>query len=329
MSSLDDTVTALALSNALVDYTYQIPASLLKELKQAVKGVSDAQKKQVVLERLKSYPMQKFPGGSATNVLAGLANLGVKTALLGAIGNTEGQVDEDGRLYLHDLERHGILSGLVHQPGETGNTFTLITEDKERAFIACLGVSGTLEKQHLNPGLFQSASLFHTTGYEVDNMAAFTLDAMAYAKAAGLTVTFDVANAYLAKKSRTVFLSLLPQVDVLFANEEEAVALAQTASPDEAAKVLSESVDIAVVKLGSKGAIIQQKDAVYRIPVYPASLVNTNGAGDGFAAGFLYGQLQGYDLELSGRLGAFYAKHVVEQEGPRLPFRINAIERRL
>ncbi|MBI4447775.1 adenosine kinase [Candidatus Woesearchaeota archaeon] len=304
----------IALGNPIVDYTAQIDPSFLKELgltKGVMTLIDGAQQGRI--EELLKESIRKSPGGSPGNVVCGVAHLGSKTAYCGSVG-----IDENAKLLIKDLERRGIENLLIRKEESTGVAIALITPDKERTFAVNIGASSKLSRLDLSIEKLRQTKYLHTSGYELESLGDVVTGAMAETKKAKGIISFDLADSKLITRNLKNINDVLKNyVGILFANEDEAEALTSK-KPEEAIRELSTKCGIAVVKLGKKGAIIQQKDEQHFIEPFEVTVCNTNGAGDAFAAGFLSGMINGYGLKSCGILGSYYASRVVEKEAAQL-----------
>jgi len=316
-----------ALENTPVDYTAHVKDDFLNAhgLKKGnFQGISKELK-----EKLEScVKFEKSPGGSAANVCHGFANLGMESAFIGSIGN-----DENGRYYKEELRKAGVIPYLEEKRGSTGVCMAFITPDKERTFGVNMGKSSSLSRWGFESWPLAITDIFHTTAYALDSMYPAVRRAIKIAKKNGAKISFDLASTNSIQRHRSKIEYLLENyIDILFANEEEAEALTKMGAY--AAAVELGKKHTVVIKLGKQGAVLRdplgragESIQSYFIPAYKVKVANTNGAGDAFAAGFLYGFAHGYDLEMSGKIGAFYASRVVGEESARLPYRIDNIER--
>lgn len=316
-----------ALENTPVDYTAEVKDDFitLHKLRKGQFNSISAEKMKFFEESLKAA---RSPGGSAANVCHGFANLGLESAFIGSTGN-----DEAGEYYAEELRKAGVIPYIEVKKGPTGKCLTLISYDKERTFAMNMGKSSSLLPWEFEKWQVASAGIFHTTAYALDSMYWTVKRAMRIAKKNDVKISFDLASVTSIRRHRRRIMHLLENyVDIVFANEEEAEAL--TGMGAYAAAVELGKKHTVAIKLGKDGAVVRNPferlgESIQScfIPAYKVSEVNnTNGAGDAFAAGFLYGIAKGYGLEKSGKIGAYYAARVVEQESARLPYRISNIE---
>lgn len=309
------------IGNVLVDYIVEVDDSFLKSFN-LNKGEMNQRSREEINGLEKSLKdIKKFSGGSAPNVLSGLANLGRKCILAGTIG-----FDDDGTFFKNDLEKESIYSALKQKKGSTGVAMSLVTPDKERTFVVNYGVAADYTKKDLDVASLIKSEYLHFTGYEFESMKKTVKKAVKFAKKNGVKVSFDLGCAGVVSRNKKELTNFLKSADIVFANEEEAKVLTGKEDLDAAYEIKKICNGTAVVKLGAKGAVATKGIEGCFMPGYNVKVVNTIGAGDGFAAGFFYGLLKDYHLPYCVTLGNFYASKVVEVESARLPYKIGHIE---
>ena len=311
-------VDLFSFGHPLVDYTVKADEAFLKKYNLRKGGMTVIDNATFNgLEHEIGARAIKTSGGSATNVAAAFANLGSKALFCGSVG-----YDDNAKLYENELIIHGLMPQLIKCPGNTGVALTFITPDKERTFAVYYGVACAFKPDHFSEEQIKQAKYFHTTGYELESMQDTILHA--FNKFSHGIISFDVADSMLIKRNKGFILNVLKEnVNLLFANEEEARALTGK-EPERAVMDLSDIVDIVVLKLGEKGAFVQKGNISMVVYPHTAGMIkNTNGAGDGFAGAFLHGLNSGLSLEKCGELGAYYAGHVICQDGARLGTRLD------
>jgi len=248
--------------------------------------------------------------------------------------------DELGGFFVRDMIRAGVDPYLIHSRQETGRAIALVTPDSERTFATYLGAAVELSASHLAPppappqkgrgadpvssiqhpasAIFKEYDYFHIEGYLVQNHELIRR-AVGLAKECGLTVSLDLASYNVVEANRDFLQSIISgYVDILFANEEEAKAFTGL-EPEEAVRELSRMVGIAVVKTGPNGSLVMSGTELHRIGVIDVKPVDTTGAGDLYAAGFLLGLSAGKPQQDSGKLGALLAGNVIEFMGAKMP----------
>jgi sugar/nucleoside kinase (ribokinase family) len=265
-----------------------------------------------IIKNSGSQPLM-LPGGSGSNVIRGLANFGHSCALIGRIGN-----DEIGKKFIHGLKELAIQPLYTKTPTATAQVLCLVTPDGQRTFRACMGASQEMSDNDLDPTLFQDVKLVHIEGYALLN-AKLAQRAMEYAKAAGAKVSFDLASFEIAESYRDTVVDLLWRyTDIAFANEDETSMLTGVNDPMRGCSLLKDLCKIAVVLLGKKGCWVGHQEKLLKCDAYPVDPVDTTGAGDLFASGFLHGYLSDLPLEVCAHYGALTAAAVVQVLGAEM-----------
>ena len=252
-------------------------------------------------------------GGSGANTIKGLSYLGHKCALAGKIGN-----DDAGITFIESIEKSGVISYLMPSGIHTGQIACLITPDGERTFRDYFGAGEKLHPDELKDEFFEGVKLVHIEGYTLLN-ERLVVRAMELAKKHGAKISFDLASFELAAQFRPQIVHLLSHhVAILFANTLETRALTGL-DPERGCSILSDLCDIAVVLMGKDGCWVGGEDGLVRCPAYPVDPLDTTGAGDLFAAGFLHGYLSGKSYAESAHYGALVAAEVVQVYGAEIP----------
>lgn len=308
----------LGIGAPLCDQIIHIPEEYLSGL-QAKKGEMKVIDHAALMQILQTIPPQSymlpilFPGGSATNVIRGLAKLRHKCALLGNIGT-----DAAGEMLTEALGTLGIIPLYTRSSTPTGQVICLITPDGERTFRSFLGASNEIDFNKISPELFENVSLVHIEGYTLAH-AQLTEHAMQYAKKSKALVSFDLSNFEIVKAYQPQIFQLLKQyVDIVFCNAAEAQAL-MGLPPKAGCAKLKELCHTAVVSMNKDGCWIGQGETLMHAEAFPVAPLDSTGAGDLFASGFLHGFLQGQTLIESARTGALIAASVVQVHGTTLP----------
>lgn len=253
-------------------------------------------------------------GGSTRNTLHGLSRFGEKCALLGMIGR-----DERGKKYRKFLEEQAIVPLLLEGDLPTATVLALVTPDGERTMRTFQGASILIRGRHLDPTLFQQAKLVHLEGYTLFNQD-LTETAARLAKEAKAKLSFDLASFEIVKSFRKHILFLLEHyVDIIFANQEEVFALTGEKNEEAACDLLGELCETAVVLMGQQGCWVKRGKEKLHCPAYPVRPLDTTGAGDLFASGFLHGYVRGYPMDICAHYGAIAGRAVVQVMGPIIP----------
>jgi len=305
----------IGMGNALVDVLTRLQDdNVLSELKFPKGSMQLVNSEDVgrVLLATRHFPRSQASGGSAANTIHGLAGLGIQTAFLGKIGR-----DEWGDFFRSDLEKRNIKPLLLEGTQESGRAFALISPDSERTFATYLGAAVELEHHDVGDDLFNDYNILHIEGYLVQNRALIQR-ALQLAKSGGLQVSLDLASFNVVEENLDFLHEMVENyVDILFANEEEAKAFTGLAEEDALHKI-SEFCQYTVLKLGARGSLIKNGDQIIKVPAIKANSVDTTGAGDLYAAGFLFGLIHGLPMETCGKIGSLLAGKVIEVIGPKL-----------
>ncbi len=252
-------------------------------------------------------------GGSAANTMHALASLGGRCGYLGKIGN-----DKLGAVFSGEFDRKKIKNHLIKSEKGTGRVLSLVSSDSERTMATYLGAAADLEPDELNREIFRQYAILYLEGYLVQNQALIE-KAIDIARKEGMTVAIDLSSFNIVEMNLAFLKRLIAEkVDIVFANEEEAFAFTGKA-PEEAAAEIASVCQIAVVKTGKSGSIIQEGEKKIKLAAIDAQALDTTGAGDSYAAGFFYGLTNGYSLEKSGKIAAHLSGKVVEVMGAKLP----------
>ncbi len=305
----------LGLGNALVDIMTELENDSLLEQFGLPKGsmqLVDFETSSRVLDGTRHLKRTLASGGSAANTIHGLARLGVKTGFIGKVGN-----DEYGDFFRNDMIESGIIPLLGSGSAPSGRAIALVSPDAERTFATFLGSAIELTPADLDPEIFAQYDILYIEGYLVQNYELVRA-AMELAKQSGMKIALDLAS-YNVVEANVDFLRemIVSYVDILFANEEEAKAFTGQ-DPHESLIHFSEHCEMAVVKTGSKGSLVKTGDAIHEIGIIDAVSIDTTGAGDLYAAGFLYGMVHDLPAEKCGNLGALLAGKVIEVIGAKI-----------
>ena len=306
----------------IMDLLARVPDDFLTKHVRGAKGgmeLVDADEMHRLVSQLHASPV-RAPGGSAANTTISAARLGLRTRFLGKIGN-----DETADTYHQNFLDHGV-DGSCFKRGDlpNGRCLSLITPDGQRTLRTCLGAAVTLSPEEITVEDFSSSRHAHIEGYLMFN-PALAIAVVDCARAAGCSISIDLSSFEVVNVARDWLLRQIDQgINIIFANEDEIRALYQTTSTDYEALAKRLSAQgrgcLAAVKMGKDGAWIARGREVHRIlPVTASQLVDTTGAGDAWAAGFLYGYLRGWTLPASGALGSILGSECVQHVGPAIP----------
>ena len=305
----------LGMGNALTDILLQIEHDAILLTLNLPKGsmqlVND-QKSVEISDALSNYTKKMATGGSASNTINGLTRLGATAGFVGKIGK-----DDIGDFFTNDSVSNGVTPHLLVSETASGRCIVLVSPDGERTLCTFLGAACELHADDLKLEMFQGYDIFHIEGYLVQNHDLIR-KAVRLAKEAGLQVSIDLAS-YNVVEENLEFLNeiIKAYVDIVFANEDEARAFTGK-EPLEALIHISDHCDIAVVKVGKEGSHIKSGTVTVQISPRLANCIDTTGAGDLYAAGFLYGLACDYSLEVCGQIGSLVSGNVVEVLGAKM-----------
>lgn len=260
----------------------------------------------------------QMSGGSAANTIAGIASFGGRAAYMGRVHD-----DELGHEFAHDLRANGVTFNTKAAPDgpSTGRCLIVITPDAQRTMATSLGASALFSKVDLDTDLIHQAKVTYLEGYLFDRPECKEAywAASKVAAEAGREVALTLSDLFCVERHRDDWLPLVnDQVDILFANEAEALALWEVDDFSAAVEKAQEQVKVACITRSEKGSVIVSGDDTHEVAAQPLDkLVDTTGAGDLYAAGFLYGYTQGHPLPECGRLGSIAAAAVLGHEGAR------------
>jgi sugar/nucleoside kinase (ribokinase family) len=312
-------IDVLTLGNAIVDVLAQADDAFLVA-RNLHKGSMQLIDEALAEELYKAMgPATIISGGSGANTAVGVASLGARAAFVGKVRD-----DELGRLYTHDLHAVGVAYDVP--PAEDGpataRSFILVTPDGERTMNTYLGASQRLGPDDVSPHTVRAARIVYLEGYLWDPPEAKKAfrKAMTIAHEAGNLVALTLSDAFCVDRYRDEFLALIRagDVDILFANIHELKSLYQTAGDETALAALREENVLGVVTRSAEGALVVTREETRAVPAHPVDdLVDTTGAGDLFAAGFLAGLASGRDHLDCARLGGLAASEVIQHLGAR------------
>lgn len=304
----------IGIGNALTDMLVNLKTdSVLARFKLAKGSMSlvDTKLQTEISKSVAGLPYSLSLGGSAGNTIRAMAQLGCKVGFIGKVGK-----DTTGDFFEQALENLGVEPVIFRGTERSGKCVSLISADGERTMVTHLGAALELRAEEIVPEIFDGYDCLYVEGYLVQNHELI-LGAAKTAKQCGLKVAIDLASFNVVEENLAFLRSLVEKyVDIVFANEDEAKAFTGEAEPLNALQAISEICDLAVVKIGIKGALIKHGDEVVHVGIMAAAKrVDTTGAGDFYAAGFLAGLCDGLSLRQCGTIGAITAGKVIEVVG--------------
>jgi sugar/nucleoside kinase (ribokinase family) len=307
----------LAIGNAIVDVLSHTDDGFLgrEGLAKGTMRLIDAAEAERLYDRI--GPAVEVSGGCAGNTAAGIASFGGRAAFIGKVAD-----DALGRIYAHDIRAAGVAFATppVRNGAPTARSLILVTPDGERTMNTYLGACQALGPEDVDPESVAAARITYLEGYLWDPPEAKRAfrKAAEVARQAGRKVALTLSDSFCVDRWRDEFRGLVANVHVLFANEGEAKALYETASLEAAVAALRETCPLTVVTLGAKGSLVVTRQETHRVDAVPVErVVDTTGAGDLFAAGFLYGLAGGRALTDCARLGALAAAEIISHIGAR------------
>jgi sugar/nucleoside kinase (ribokinase family) len=306
----------LGVGNALMDIITQLEDDSILQAYGLPRGsmtLVDAALSQNIFNATLKNKKEITTGGSAANTIRCLASLGGNGGYIGKTGN-----DELGQIFKNEFTKKGIKTHMALSEKDTGRVMGLISPDSERTMATYLGAAADLLTSDLNPSLLKGYSYFYMEGYLVQNHELIK-SGFEMAKAEGLVTAIDLASFNVVEANPGFLKELIKNsVDIVFANEEEAQALTGK-SPEEALEDISGMCGLAIVKVGKDGSFIKKGGEKIKVNGISAKAIDTTGAGDSYAAGFLYGLTKGFPLEKCGNVASLVAGKVVEVLGANLP----------
>jgi sugar/nucleoside kinase (ribokinase family) len=315
----DPRLDVLAIGNAIVDVIADADDQFLEEQgmhKGAMRLIDESE-----ASRLYDAmgPARELSGGSAGNTVAGVASLGLRAGFIGQLAK-----DQLGEIYAHDIHSLGIEfeTPLRTDVGATARSLILVTSDAQRTMNTFLGAAQKLSPDAVDPAQVARARILYLEGYlwDPEDPRRAMVKAIDAARSAGTKVAFTLSDSFVVDRHRADLWELFrkDRVDILFANEAEIMSLAEHDSSEEAALAVAALVPSVVVTRSEKGAFALSKGERFSTPAEPIrTLVDTTGAGDLFAAGYLAGEALGAGIERSLRIGAICAAEVIQHYGAR------------
>jgi sugar/nucleoside kinase (ribokinase family) len=308
----------IGIGNAIVDIIGRCDEAYLAKIDAAkgsmrLVGADDVKKIYTTMG-----PAMEISGGSAANTIAGVASFGGKAAFIGTVAD-----DEFGKIFTHDIHSIGVTFDTqpIANGAPTSRSLILVTPDGERTMNTFLGISTSLNETQLNHQLIEESEILYLEGYLFDESQAKQAfrSALKTAKKANRKVALTLSDGFCVDRHRNEFIELIRAgIDILFANESEIKSLYQTESFDLAAKTVGNDVRLAALTRSEKGSVIfaDGKSIEIASEKIPA-VVDTTGAGDLYAAGFLFGYSKGYELPICGQLASLAAAEIISHIGAR------------
>ncbi|MFT5086494.1 MAG: sugar/nucleoside kinase (ribokinase family) [Candidatus Latescibacterota bacterium] len=325
--SMGSTYDVYGVGNALVDIQYKVTPETLGELgiEKGVMTLIDMERQQALFAALEQDPVASASGGSAANTMIGIAQFGGSAFYACLTGR-----DAWGDFYQRDLEKAGVATSADSRgEGITGQCVVFITPDADRTLNTFLGISSAFGPAQLEAEKIAASQYTYIEGYLLssDNGYEACRETQRIARESGTAVSLTLSDPFMVSAFKERFESLVEEgVDLLFCNEDEAFAFSGINERQAAVQALGQRAAIACVTCGADGALIAENGHIHSIPGVRVTPVDTNGAGDLFAGGVLYGLTHDLGVENAGKLGSYAAAQVVSQYGPRLEHSLQEVE---
>lgn len=308
----------MGIGSALVDILIHEDDDFLKKAGVPKGGMIYVDNK--VIDQVMAEASEKLhivPGGSACNTIVGIGQLGGAARFIGKLGQ-----DDFGKLFEKDLRDNNIEPLFFTSPSPTGRVLSIITPDAQRSMLTYLGASSEARAAEITAECFDGAAIVHIEGYLLYNKDLM-MKALELAKDAGVRVSLDLASFTVVEESKDFLEGIVDDfVDILIANEDEARLFTGCSDEAEAIKALAKKSDIAVLKVGKRGSFIAHAEEIVEVAPKKGrgdEILDTTGAGDLWASGFLFGLVNGYTLEKCGQLGSMCGYEVCRVVGANIP----------
>jgi sugar/nucleoside kinase (ribokinase family) len=310
-----------ALGNALLDIEFEVSPEVLQNLgiEKGVMTLLDQDSQDKIVSNLANYDQKRSCGGSAANTLIAVSQFGGKVFYSCKVAD-----DEPGNFYTQDLIDCGVVTNLesqVAKSGVTGKCLVFVTPDADRTMNTFLGISGEFSDAELVPEAIEQAEYTYIEGYLVSGESSkqAAIKARETAQAAGNKVAFSLADPNMVKFFKSGLLEIIGSgVDFLFANEGEALLMAETEDFDEAIEYLKTLAKRFAVTRGASGSVVFDGEQLIEIEPFPVKAIDTVGAGDMYAGAFLYGLTNGLSYAEAGRLASLASSQIVTTLGARM-----------
>ena len=306
----------LGIGSALTDLLYRLPDDEWLNKLGLAKGSMTLINKEESLSILKKsdgMPRVDVSGGSAANMICGLATLGTESGFIGKTGN-----DGFGAFFSENLKKTGASAHIIiTEDDNSGTALTFVSPDSDRTFATYLGASSALLPEELSPDIFGAYDMLYMEGYLVFNTELVNR-IVEIVQEKNMLLAIDMASFNVVAENLPMFEKLVYEhADFVFANEHEAFAFTGK-DPENAAEKMSGEGRVVVVKTGADGSIVSGNGNIIKVPACKATPIDTTGAGDLYAAGFLYGVDRKAPLHTCARIGSLVAAKVIETMGPKI-----------
>ena len=313
------TYDVYGVGHALVDIQYRVHPEFLSknQIDKGVMTLVDEDQQNTLIEAITDEPVASASGGSAANTMIGIARFGGQAYYACLIGH-----DSWGDFYQRDLEGAGVATNPANRSdGKTGQCLVFITPDADRTLNTFLGISSAIGPTQVQEDLVAASHFVYLEGYlfSSDDGFAASTQAQEMAQRHSTSVSLTLSDPFMVSTFKDRFYTLMQKgVDVLFCNEDEALAYTDASTREKAGELLSQKAGVTYITCGADGVLVYAPNLRQHVPGVQVEAVDTTGAGDLFAGGALYGLTHGYNPLDAARLGSYAAAQVVARFGPRL-----------
>ncbi len=306
-----------AVGSGLVDFLVFSDDSLIVDIGVEKGGMTLVERNVVdnVLKRVKEKNLTVVPGGAACNTVVGIGQLGGSAKFIGKIG-----LDSKGNFFKNALIEHNVEPCLFYSELATGRVVSIVTPDAQRTMLTYLGASSEISPKEITPEHFENSRIVHIEGYLLFNQE-LVVKILESVKSSGALISLDLSSFTVVSEYLEILNDLIPKyVDILIGNEDEAKVYTGHDNEKQILKSMAKNADIAALKLGERGSLISYYGSVYNIKPFPVeNTVDTTGAGDLWAAGFLFGIINKFPPEKCGRLASICGGEVCSVVGASIP----------
>ena len=316
--SIESYPLIFGIGNPLIDIVINADDQDLKilDLNKGTMQLLDEKRQESIINYFTENQQQYFPGGSAPNTILACSGLGVNAHIAGKVGS-----DELGKTYLNRIKKYGSDSGLIQGSGITGSSIILVTPDGERTMNTHLGMCQEYCSDDIDTDKLSESSFLYFTGYmwDTNSQKLAIKKAIQIAQENNVKIVFDVADPYAVMRNRQTFLDLLEKnIDIAFANESEIKILFESENLEYCFEKISDIVYCGGLKLGKNGSLVFYDKQKYKIKPNSVRAIDTTGAGDMYAAGFLASIAKGKDYRVAGKNAVLLAEEVIKVQGAQL-----------
>lgn len=310
--------TIFGIGNPLIDIVINVQEEdLVKlEMNKGTMELVSGDRQEEIINYFEGANIFYSPGGSAPNTIIACSGLGIDSFIQGKIGN-----DKFGSIYLDQIKNCDVRSGIIQSDGATGSSIVLVTPDGERTMNTHLGLCRDFSADDLDMDTLAESKYLYFTGYmwDTETQKSALKKAISVCKKNNVKIVFDVADPFVVNRNRLEFLDMLRNsIDIVFANKPEMEILFNYKKIEKSIKRIMQYVTSGAIKLGEEGAIVFDNDLHYRTLARPVKVLDTTGAGDMFAAGFLSSLTRKVPLDRAGKIAAYIAGEIIKVNGARI-----------